>query len=287
MRKLSLLTLILAFALPVVIPLAPALAQESTAVEARLEEYNANLPAGYGIISATDLSVEMIDNPDLLVVDVREADEYAEGHIPDAINSPLRELAQHLDLLPDLDAPIVVYCGSGFRSAIGMTALQILGYTDVRNMAGGIAAWNAEEFGTDTEPVEAMMGTAPEIDPDVLAAVDAGLMAIPQGWGAVTAVDLNVELIENPPDLLIDVRRPEEWAEGYIEGAVHMPLESFMSFAGDWPEAKDATIVVYCKSGHRGNMAATMLRTLGYTDVRNLAVGITAWITEGLPTVTD
>jgi len=259
-------------------------AAQADPVVAALEAYNAALPAGYGNVTVTDLSVELIDKPDLLLVDVREPDEYAAGHIPGAFNLPLRDLAKNLDALPDLDAEIVVYCGSGFRSSIAMTSLQILGYSNVRNMAGGFKAWEGEEFAVTTDVVEAVRGAAPAVDADVLAAVDAGLSGIPDGWGAVTAENLNVELIENAPDMLVDVRTPAERAsDGYIAGAVSMPLEELMSHVSELPAAKDANIVVYCKGGHRGNMAATILRTLGYTNVRNLAGGIGGWTTAGLP----
>jgi rhodanese-related sulfurtransferase len=283
MRKFTLLALILALVLPLALPFAPVAAQENI-VEARLQAYNASLPPAYGNVSVDDLSVEMIENPDLLIVDVRQPEEYAEGHLPGAINIPLRDLAKNLDALPDLDARIVVYCGSAFRSAIAMTALQILGYTDVRNMKGGYGAWTAEEYTTTTEVFEAQRSAAPEIDPELLSAVDAALSGIPQGWGAIKAEDLNIKLIENPPALLIDVRKAEELEQqGYIAGAVNWPLEQFMSFVGELPADKNADIVIYCAAGHRGNMAATMLRILGYTNVLNLAGGFGAWSTAGLP----
>ncbi len=283
MRKLSLIVLVLSLLLPLAIPFAPVAAQEDV-VQARLEAYNASLPPAYGNVSVDDLSVEMIENPELLIVDVRQPEEYAEGHLPGAINIPLRDLAKNLDALPDLDAKSVVYCGSAFRSAIAMTALQILGYTDVRNMKGGFNAWTAEEYTTTTDVFEAQRSIAPDIDAELLSVVDAALSGIPQGWGAIKAEDLNIKLIENPPDLLIDVRRVEEVAEqGYIAGAVNWPLEQFMSFVGELPENHDADIVIYCAVGHRGNMAATMLRILGYTNVLNQAGGFGAWSTAGLP----
>ncbi|MCD4686551.1 MAG: rhodanese-like domain-containing protein [Anaerolineae bacterium] len=237
--------------------------------------YNESLPAGYGNVTVSDLSVEMIDKGDaLVVVDVRQPEEYTAeaGHLPGAFNIPLRELAQNLDALPDPHAEIVVYCGSGWRSVYAMTALQVAGYTNVRSMKGGFRAWTAEEFAVETEPVE-----APALDADVLAAVDAALAGIPEGWAGITAEDLNIKLIEDAPDLLIDVRKPEEWGAGYIPSATHMQLEELMSFAGELPADLDADIVVYCKAGHRGNMAATMLRIMGYTNVLNLGGGFTAW----------
>ncbi len=286
MRRLTVLFLVLAMVLPLAIPFGPALAQEN-GVKARLEEYNANLPKGYGNVSVQDLGVELIENPNVILVDVRETDEYAGGHLPGAFNIPLRELAQHLDALPDLNAEIVVYCGSGFRSAIAMTSLQVLGYTNVRSMKGGIKAWQGEEYTETDEVVAVPMGAAPDIDPALVAAVDAELTGIPAGWGAVKPEDLNAELIDSPVDMLIDVRSQGEWDEqGHIPGAVLMPLESLMSFADQWPSDKAASIVIYCASGHRGNIAATMLRILGYTNVRNLSGGFTAWATAGLPVET-
>ena len=283
MRRSFFALLILALIVPLAIPFASVVAQDE-AVLARLEAYNANLPPAYGNLSVDDLAIEMIDNPDLTIVDVRQPEEYEAGHLPGAFNIPLRDLAKNLDLLPDLDAPIVVYCGSAFRSAMAMTALQILGYTDVRNMKGGVKAWDAEEYAMDTEAVLAESGDDPDIDQAVWEAVDAGLAAIPEGWGAVKPEDLNVELIETAPDMLIDVRTPGEWEElGHIAGAASMPLESFMSFAGDLPSDFGANIVVYCAAGHRGNMAATMLRTMGYTNIRNLSGGFNAWATADLP----
>lgn len=283
MRKFSYLMLVLALVLPLSIPFAAVTAQEEVVVDA-LVDYNENLPDGYGNVTVADLAVELIDNPDLLLVDVRSAEDYAEGHLLGAINIPLRELAQHLDLLPDLDEEMVIYCGSGWRSGIGMTSLQILGYTNVRNMKGGIKAWNSEEFATTTDEFTVEADEAPEIDEDLHEAVDAQLAALPKNWGTVEAEDLNVELIDNPPDVIIDVRTPEEWDEnGYIPGAVLMSLEELMSYQDEWPEDMDANIVVYCKAGHRGNMAATILRTYGYTNVRNLKGGFLAWAGAELP----
>ena len=76
------------------------------------------------------------------LVDVRETEEYAEGHILDAINVPLRTLAQNLDQIPT-DQPVIVYCGSGHRAALATTALQSMGYDNVKSFPGSWAAWKA------------------------------------------------------------------------------------------------------------------------------------------------
>ena len=89
-----------------------------------------------------------------LFVDVREPDEYRAGHLPNALlvprgllepraaaDSPVRE-----PLLEDQNQPIVTYCASGVRSALAADSLQVLGFRNVRSLAGGFAAWMKAEL---------------------------------------------------------------------------------------------------------------------------------------------
>ena len=81
---------------------------------------------------------------DALVVDVRTREEYAEGHIPGAINIPVETLGStRPEELPVLDQRIYVYCRSGRRSAEAAGILRSLGYTDVVDF-GGIDNWEGE-----------------------------------------------------------------------------------------------------------------------------------------------
>lgn len=79
-----------------------------------------------------------------LVVDVREPDEFAGGAVEGALHVP-RGLVEKLaaDLLPDLDAPIVVVCRTGHRAVLVADVLQQLGYTRVHYLDGGVMAWQA------------------------------------------------------------------------------------------------------------------------------------------------
>jgi sulfur-carrier protein adenylyltransferase/sulfurtransferase len=80
-----------------------------------------------------------------VVLDVREPDEYDQGAIPDAIHLPRGHLeAQVEGKLLDKNAPVVVYCAGGVRSAFAAKTLQELGYTDVSSMAGGFGKWKDE-----------------------------------------------------------------------------------------------------------------------------------------------
>lgn len=295
-RSLRFFALMLAL-LAVLLASGALLAQEAPSEEAltdvvipALEAYNENLPQGFGTISLEDFEVLLIENPDAVLLDVREASEIEEfGAIEGSINIPIRELGANIGALPDLDATVVVICKGGFRAGQAMSALQLLGYENAKTLVGGFDAWAGAELPTVPETAEFEVGDVPEdIDPVLLEAVSYMLSTIPQGFGAVSPADLSVELMENPPELLLDVRTAEEWADpGYIEGAVNIPLAELMSRVDELPEDKTAPIVVYCAKGVRGGIAMTMLRTLGYENVRNLAGGINGWIAAELPVVQD
>ena len=78
-----------------------------------------------------------------LLLDVRGADEYAEGHIPGSVNIPLQLLPMKKGRPEDLDTPIFVYCRSGGRSRRAAAFLEKEGYENVKNI-GGIMNWNGE-----------------------------------------------------------------------------------------------------------------------------------------------
>ena len=79
-----------------------------------------------------------------IVLDVREQDEFDEGHIPNAILIPYTEIdAKAEGILTDKDAQILVYCRSGRRSKIAAESLANLGYTNVKEF-GGIIDWKYE-----------------------------------------------------------------------------------------------------------------------------------------------
>lgn len=81
-----------------------------------------------------------------VVLDVREPDEFAAGHIPGAINVPRGLLEFKLSATPELgrrDLDILLYCRSGGRAALAACSLQDMGYANVRSIEGGYDAWIA------------------------------------------------------------------------------------------------------------------------------------------------
>ena len=80
-----------------------------------------------------------------LVLDVREPDEYNEGAIPGAIHIPRGHLESQIEgRITDKDAPVVVYCAGGVRSAFAVQTMQELGYTGAASMDGGFGRWKDE-----------------------------------------------------------------------------------------------------------------------------------------------
>lgn len=83
--------------------------------------------------------------PNMVILDVREPFEYAEGHVPGAVLMPLSSLEQHLDEVPE-GSPIYVICRSGNRSEQASKILVAGGVRNVVNVDGGMIAWQAAGY---------------------------------------------------------------------------------------------------------------------------------------------
>lgn len=91
-------------------------------------------------------------NPDLVLVDVREDDEWRAGHVAGAVHIGKGVIERDAETkLPNPDAEIVLYCGGGFRSALAADALRAMGYTNAASLDGGWRALTASGFPTETD----------------------------------------------------------------------------------------------------------------------------------------
>ena len=93
-------------------------------------------------IDAADAAIRDAD----VLIDVREADEFAAGHIPGAINVPRGVLEFKLSSTPELDARdlrVLLYCKTSGRAALAARAMRDMGYLQVQSIAGGFDAWVA------------------------------------------------------------------------------------------------------------------------------------------------
>lgn len=241
---------------------------------------------GYGTVKAAPLSEEMADKMPFLL-DVREAAEVEkDGYIEGAVNIPVREILNNLDKLPGLDEPIVIYCASGHRGSFAFASLKLLGYTDVRNLNGGLGAWKKAELPvvTGSMPESAAAISTPVIADEALFGMLNGfLTTLPEGFYNIKSDGLMEQLAGATPPTVIDLRtQPEREKEGYIEGALHVPVQELFSSLDKLP-GKDEAIVVHCAGGQRSGIALEGLRLLGYTNVINLGGGFNAWKAAGLP----
>lgn len=84
----------------------------------------------------------LINREDAQVIDVREADEFAAGHLPEAKNLPLSKLVDRANEIEKLkDKAVIVCCASGMRSNKACAELKKLGFAKLYNLAGGVDAW--------------------------------------------------------------------------------------------------------------------------------------------------
>ena len=92
--------------------------------------------------NADDVKAKLDRGEKFLLVDVREESEFAKDHLPGAVHLSKGVIERDIEQrVPDLNTPMVLYCGGGFRSALAADNLQKMGYTNVISMDGGIRVW--------------------------------------------------------------------------------------------------------------------------------------------------
>lgn len=126
--------------------------------------------------------------------------------------------------------------------------------------------------GTADEPAAGEAPTAPDEAP-----------ARP-GFGLISTADA-AQLAVDPGVVVIDVRTPEEFAEGHIEGATLIDINS--PTFGDEIDAldRDASYLVYCRSDNRSGQAVAIMQQLGFEQLWDMDGGVIAWSAEGRPLV--
>ena len=115
------------------------------------------------------------------------------------------------------------------------------------------------------------------------------LLAGCSSTGSATTVNLNVsefsQKITEPGVIVLDVRTPEEFASGHIEGALNIDFNSG-NFANEITRLNPSeTYAVYCRSGSRSGQATSIMHKAGFHDVSNLNGGVIDWTNDGLPLV--
>lgn len=266
-------------------------------VQTAAEQYFAG---GVKSIKAADLFVNLNDgdagnNP--LIIDLRAAEDYANGYIPGAVNIGITKLftAEQLAKLPK-DKPIVIYCYSGQSSAQATAALRMMGY-DAYSLLYGVSSWGFNDkvkypftaaqsgnYPVTKEPAQ-LTGNfaAPKELGDTVEA--AAIAYLSGGAKLIKATDLFANLNDgdtaNDP-VLIDVRSAEDYALGHIAGAANIPVKGFFTAENLAKLPSDKQIVAYCYTGQSSGHVVAALRMLGY-NAFSMAFGMPSWaVVEGV-----
>jgi len=227
-------------------------------VVAAADEYLSAIPEGFLAIGDIQVFKDGVEASDALVIDVRETSEYAEGHIPGAVNIPIRTVTQNLDKIP-MDRQVYIYCKSGFRAATTLSALGLLGYDNVLSYKPGWNGWTEAGEEVSTEEVMAEVVGAPDVAPEMLAAVDAYMSTIPEGFNSAGDAAKFLEAADAGA-FVVDVRTADEYAAGHVEGATNVDIRSLAKEIDMIPT--DSNTLAYCGSGHRAAMSLPALNVL-------------------------
>ncbi|MFC9729829.1 rhodanese-like domain-containing protein [Streptomyces roseolus] len=181
-----------------------------------------------------------------VVVDARDPQEFAAGHLRGAVNVPADgRFAEQAGTVLPLDAELLVVAPEDREEEIA-TRLARIGFDRV---AGHLDA-----------PEEALEAMADEVTPA----------------SRLTAGRLRAALDGDNPPVVIDVRNCGERGEsGFIEGALHIALGELPRRLDEIP--RDRPLVVHCAGGHRSSIAASLLRHKGFEDVSDVLGGWAAW----------
>jgi rhodanese-related sulfurtransferase len=264
------------------------------------EHMTAQLADWKPVIGAEALFENLSDGDtsnDPFLVSVRAPDAYALGHIEGAINIPWKTIADpgNLAMLPT-DQPIVVYCYTGHTGQVAAALLKVLGY-DVQNLKFGMMGWTNDDEVLATGRYAAAPGypTVTETtvatetyDLPVLATGEteateiaiAAAQAMLADWKPVASAE---SLFDNMADgddsndfFVVSVRAPDVYALGHVEGAINIGWKAVAMTDNMAMLPTDQPIMVYCYTGHTGQVAATALKMLGY-DVINMKFGMMGW----------
>jgi rhodanese-related sulfurtransferase len=100
---------------------------------------------------SVDEARKRAENGGATLIDVREEHEWEAAHARGATHIGKGVIERDIEtIVPDKNSELILYCGGGFRSALATDAIQRMGYTNVRSLAGGWRAWLAENAPTET-----------------------------------------------------------------------------------------------------------------------------------------
>lgn len=222
--------------------------------------------------AAKDFLAAVEAGEEMFIMDVRQPDAYAEGHIKGAVNIPLgKAVAENLALVPN-DVPVYVYCYTG-QTASQVTALLNVAGRYAANVQGGFNNGISKVEGFDKyvdKEAVALPTDKYDVDPAIQAAIDKYFADMESAKGTAFASfnfkpESLKEILDAQDDsyVVYSIRKAEDYANGHIETAINNPFGKGMQTKfSELP--KDKTIIVQCYSGQTSSQTAAILRLLGY-----------------------
>lgn len=179
-----------------------------------------------------------------VLIDLRSAGEAAKGFIPGAVSVPEKDLAGAKAKFPaDLSAPVILY-GSGAEA--GFKTVRSWGYKETTVLRDGLEGWKQAGGQLMTGSLETTISYVPKPRP-----------------GEIAIEEFKALAEKGAPDkIILDVRDPDEVANGMIRGAMNVPAGKITERAAEIP--KDKEIITHCTTGIRAEMAYDDLKELGF-----------------------
>lgn len=279
---------------------APAEQPEKDVVKTAALAYFENFDSAKIMKNVPDFFAAIDAGEDMLIVDVRQPDAYAEGHIKGAVNIPFGpDVAKNLSLIPD-DKQVYVYCYTGQTSSQVTALLNVAGKYAANVQKGfnnGISKEEGFEKYIDKEAV-ALPTDSYDVDPAVQSAITKYFDDLAAAKGtAFESFNFKAESLKEVLDaeddsyLVYSIRKAEDYEKGHIPTAVNNPFGKGMQEKFSELPA-DKNIIVQCYTGQTSSQTAAILRLLGY-NAYSLHGGMgsaeskAGWLGAGYDVVTD
>ncbi|MGC1392411.1 MAG: rhodanese-like domain-containing protein [Bacteroidales bacterium] len=229
----------------------------------------------------------------ILVVDLRSTNQYAEGHIKGAVNKKIEEVPSYFEtgIKPFEYDKIIMVSEDGQVSSYVTCLLRLMGYGNVYSMRWGMSAWNIKyskegwfkgvsgKYETKLENTvngrPALLGM-PELKTGLMTGPEIGAARFHTLFAEGTT-DIMItadEVFSHPQNYyIINLDRKDKYEAGHIPGSVRYKPEGTLGYTDEMATIpSDRPVVVYCGTGHNSGFATAYLRLFGY-DARTLKYG--------------
>lgn len=229
-------------------------------------------------IGSRELRNQLDSDAQIGVIDVREPQDFVDGHIPESTPVPRRKLEFSLPkVVPNREAVVVLCDDMGERAPLDAEWLSFLGYEDVRYLAGGMDAW-VDEGLEIIEAIDTVPATGSNVPSKDFGEKIQALEDIPQ----LTPEELDERLRTDGEDILVtDVRTPTEHSSATIPGSINVEGVDLARYIDILREDPDQPVVVHCAGRTRSIIGTATLRRLGFTNVYELENGTMGWKLAG------